>query len=500
MPFLPMSAPDLHIEAARAKASVMTARRGSRAPLRSVAAFALTFLFLGCEIERTSSRSEPEGAQASPVPNPAAAPTSLSEALSRSPKKKVHQEEPAAPPAPPPALQEDAPEPETETLPPGRPLSELPEWVRGAAWWSPGAGDDVHRLLLVYGGGAAVKALHLPESTAPAAQDSVVAIVEQLEQSPLTNAGRGAARRLDGSVEVEALLRQGDGRVGGVFGATKIRSPIHLAAALARAGGAQIRGSAAERLASKLELDLLPLETAESQEQYVQDLARSLEEGHTEDNRALFHLFVDPRLTADALKRKQALPEAPPRDPIVVVLSTKGGELLFAASHGGTPLSLPGSKSLLQGDRAIASDERRVAFLFSKEACNYDASQLLTPWNQLLPLLRRVEKECPKARYLVVEDAKIETNLPADTFARASLPRAEDPPSVPGKTSPAAPSSSSNAPPAGSPVKTPSAGSGTKTAPGGSSSPPAAPAPAPTQSPPKPASGEGVDSTRGVQR
>jgi beta-aspartyl-peptidase (threonine type) len=65
------------------------------------------------------------------------------------------------------------------------------------------------------------------------ALDAVCAAVEQLEEDPLFNAGRGAALTADGEVELDAAVMDGaTGLAGAVAASRHARNPVHLARAV----------------------------------------------------------------------------------------------------------------------------------------------------------------------------------------------------------------------------------------------------------------------------
>ena len=61
------------------------------------------------------------------------------------------------------------------------------------------------------------------------ALDAVCAAVEQLENHPLFNAGRGAALTSDGEVELDASVMDGVGSAGAVAASRHARNPVYLA-------------------------------------------------------------------------------------------------------------------------------------------------------------------------------------------------------------------------------------------------------------------------------
>lgn len=75
------------------------------------------------------------------------------------------------------------------------------------------------------------------------AGDAVVATVIELEDDPLFNAGRGAAVRRDGRVELDAALMLGNGRSGAVAATQWVRNPILAARRVLEDGECVLRVS-----------------------------------------------------------------------------------------------------------------------------------------------------------------------------------------------------------------------------------------------------------------
>lgn len=61
------------------------------------------------------------------------------------------------------------------------------------------------------------------------AEDAVCATVAALEDTPLFNAGRGAALTASGRAELDASIMTGDGRAGAIAVSTRIKNPVHAA-------------------------------------------------------------------------------------------------------------------------------------------------------------------------------------------------------------------------------------------------------------------------------
>lgn len=89
------------------------------------------------------------------------------------------------------------------------------------------------------------------------AVDAVVAALTPLEESPLFNAGRGAALTSDGRAELDASIMAGDSlAAGAVAGLTTTRSPIAAARAVMIKGPhVMLQGAGADRFAAEQGLD-----------------------------------------------------------------------------------------------------------------------------------------------------------------------------------------------------------------------------------------------------
>ncbi len=363
---------------------------------------------LGCEIERVD-RSSPATESSGELPPAPPAKTSLSEALSKTKAEKSPRSTSATEPA---ASRSDEPiPPQTSTpkAPDGPPLSEL------SSWWSKGPSGFAQGTLFVYGGGPASAQLTLPASTPQDIIDALLAVVDALEAHPDTNAGMGAALRLDGSSEVEAVIRDATGRVGRVVGVHEFASPSVLAGALLRAGGVTLRDRAVERLIAKLQLERATLQTERSEQHYLSDLANSLGQRAEDSNPALLQLLVTPENIRRALALNRAVSASHVRDPVVVAYCLPQ-QVSFAASHGGSPLSLPGAPSLLEGERVLSAGDARFVFLMAPEDCTWTAQSLQEDRGRPEILARKVEEQCPNARYAIVEANGVTSNIAPGSF------------------------------------------------------------------------------------
>jgi beta-aspartyl-peptidase (threonine type) len=61
------------------------------------------------------------------------------------------------------------------------------------------------------------------------ALDAVCAAVEQLENHPLFNAGRGAALTSDGEIELDASVMDGEGKAGAIAASRHAKNPVYVA-------------------------------------------------------------------------------------------------------------------------------------------------------------------------------------------------------------------------------------------------------------------------------
>ncbi len=84
-------------------------------------------------------------------------------------------------------------------------------------------GSYTEGLTRAYQAGAAVLA------AGGSALDAVCATVEQLEDDPLFNAGRGAALTAAGTAELDACVMTGDGRAGAITACRYARNPVYAA-------------------------------------------------------------------------------------------------------------------------------------------------------------------------------------------------------------------------------------------------------------------------------
>lgn len=92
------------------------------------------------------------------------------------------------------------------------------------------------------------------------ALDAVIAAVRVMEESPLFNAGRGAALTSEGTIEHDASVMEGATRRAGAVSATKrIRSPVLAACAvMERSPHIHLTAEGAELFARRIGLEIVP--------------------------------------------------------------------------------------------------------------------------------------------------------------------------------------------------------------------------------------------------
>lgn len=146
--------------------------------------------------------------------------------------------------------------------------------------------------------------------------DAVEAAIRVMEDSPLFNAGKGAAFTSDGTIEMDASIVEGSERkAGAVAAVTRVRNPISAArAVMERSPHVLLVGQGADRFAEHLGLA-------------------------TED-----HAYFHTRERWDALQEKLAAEasKVPPFGTVGAVARDRRGRLAAGASTGGTTGQLPG--------------------------------------------------------------------------------------------------------------------------------------------------------------
>jgi beta-aspartyl-peptidase (threonine type) len=112
------------------------------------------------------------------------------------------------------------------------------------------------------------------------ALDAVCAAVEQLEDDPLFNAGRGAALTAAGTAELDACVMTGDGRAGAITACRYARNPVLAARKVMEETSAVLLVAPSEQRLLEWELATVPPEyflTPARQQQLSNVQARTLE-------------------------------------------------------------------------------------------------------------------------------------------------------------------------------------------------------------------------------
>ena len=161
------------------------------------------------------------------------------------------------------------------------------------------------------------------------ALDAVEAAVAALEDEPLFNAGRGAVLTIEGTVELDAAIMDGDGlRAGAVAAVRHVRHPVRLARrVLEDTPHVFLVGEGAERFAEQAGLERVPNEYFITPERRRQLESLQARIGHT------------------GTGRDSAAPAAldePPVGTVGAVARDRSGRLAAATSTGGMNGKRPG--------------------------------------------------------------------------------------------------------------------------------------------------------------
>lgn len=126
-------------------------------------------------------------------------------------------------------------------------MKDLPKGAAAAALAGPGVDPTMTDSLL-----ASVRRALYALSQKDTALAATVAGTSLLENDPRLNAGTGAALRLDGNVELEALLMDSEGHLGGVAALRNVQHPVQVAHAAVHSPHHLLVGSGAQRFAAWL--------------------------------------------------------------------------------------------------------------------------------------------------------------------------------------------------------------------------------------------------------
>ncbi len=253
------------------------------------------------------------------------------------------------------------------------------------------------------------------------AVDVAVRIVGVLESLPATNAGLGAALRLDGTtVECAAVVLDEEGRGAEVSGLRRARQPSAVALALYKLGGGHVTGASGDELAERLGLSLSSLVTEEAQARYKQDLARLVQGNSSAQITSLTSLYVSQALITEAL-RTPVPTEEETRLPVFALVKSPDGKSGLALSTGGRPLSLPGEAFERQDTLRFASlpsGEDLIGLPFGAP-CSFNAESALKTFAQTRTsslVVSAWQRACPGGHYFLRAGDATWTDLNEESF------------------------------------------------------------------------------------
>jgi len=90
--------------------------------------------------------------------------------------------------------------------------------------------------------------------------EAVIAVVQELEDDPLFNAGRGSRLRLDGSVQMDAAV-QSEENIGSVAAIEEVKNPIRIAEIVHDSPYLLLVGDSATKIGKKRGFEYTDLKT-----------------------------------------------------------------------------------------------------------------------------------------------------------------------------------------------------------------------------------------------
>lgn len=151
---------------------------------------------------------------------------------------------------------------------------------------------------------------------------AVIAAAVVLEDDPRFNAGTGSNMRLDGRIQMDAIVATSDGRVGSVAGIEDVRNPVQVAREVMESPHVLLVGAGAIAFARRRGHSRYDVATEKARTRLREALAR-LETGSLRPNEARW-LGWDGHGTIGAVAR------------------SADGRFAVASSTGGTSMMLPG--------------------------------------------------------------------------------------------------------------------------------------------------------------
>lgn len=265
------------------------------------------------------------------------------------------------------------------------------------------------------------KVAQLTEHSAHVAE-AAAQIGQELEELPNTNAGVGAALRLDGAtIECDAVVMDARGRKGFAGGLRSNASPLMVAAALYRAGGVTMRGRAVDELAISLGAAQTDLLTEAASAAYVADLREHVGKSAASGRGGLESFYVNPEnLRAALASAPGATRKDSERLPVFVIVASSEG-IGVAGSSGGHPLSYPGTPTLLDAPHeALAiGEDTVVAVLGPADKCPLGAQKALQQVQNSgssLLVAQELKRVCDGVPYVIFSGKTLRTNIPREVL------------------------------------------------------------------------------------
>ncbi len=117
--------------------------------------------------------------------------------------------------------------------------------------------------------------------------EAVIAVVEELENDPTFNAGKGSKLRLDGSVQMDAAV-QSEEDIGAVAAIEDVKNPVRIAEIVHDSPYLLLAGDSATELAKKRGFEYTDLKTKDREEQLEEMREKMGEEEDLEDYRKFY--------------------------------------------------------------------------------------------------------------------------------------------------------------------------------------------------------------------
>ncbi|MFW6064497.1 MAG: isoaspartyl peptidase/L-asparaginase [Candidatus Natronoplasma sp.] len=117
--------------------------------------------------------------------------------------------------------------------------------------------------------------------------EAVIAVVEELENDPLFNAGRGSRLRLDGSVQMDAAV-QSECNIGAVAAIEEVKNPIRIAEIVHDSPYLLLAGDSATKLGKKRGFEFTDLKTEDRIEELEKMRTKLEDEEKLEDYKKFY--------------------------------------------------------------------------------------------------------------------------------------------------------------------------------------------------------------------